>query len=71
MTEQCKNCKFYQSGAEIRGGGTDHNVGHCHRYPPVWNGLRQYFPMLLNPKKDWCGEYKLDEPDVNPYPGGH
>ena len=55
---KCKNCKYLYQEEE--------NYSVCRRFPPqvVATGTalemveHSYFPRILSPKFEWCGEYQ-------------
>jgi len=63
--KQCQNCKFFERRKDL-----NESLGFCHRYPP--NVLEEFaldeepaagqFPLMID--DDWCGEWKLKEPEI-------
>lgn len=60
MTEQCKDCKYYQKDPG--------EIGECHRFPPtvvegstgeadnISSNTYHIFPIVSS--ENWCGEFK-------------
>ena len=66
MTEQCKNCKFYEHNYP------DGHRGDCRFNPPsfVTNNGMMYTMSPEVDEDDWCGRFQPIEPGVDEYPEG-